>query len=449
MACFAEIVNWAPHVSFLTRRLTPAGHEHLRAHMLLFLPHPIALGLGALSIAFAICALIGTIYALGFAIVGIGAGKDHSDRSLRVAEGAVEGPAVLQQSTHFLVCIPAHNESSGLIATVAGVLAQNYPQDRIRCLVIADNCTDDTAKIAAEAGAHVLVRTDKIHRGKGHALAWAFAAAQDLPWDAICVIDADSVVAPGFFRVLDESMRRGHPVAQARYDFVHASDSRNWLQQFTAVSKAAENSFVYRSRERMSLLQLLQGNGFCLSRATLQQVPWQAHSIVEDAEYALELGKQGIAVHYQERARIWSRQASTVRDVQPQRVRWASGTWQLFRRGIPALLATAWRRKSLGALEGVVMLLTTSRLLLIYLLGFSLVFSAGATPLFFSFIWRLLLTVVILQSVYLVLMFRFASDYPAPLVGLLHLPFYVAVVASSQVLALVGFNRRVWWRTAR
>lgn len=413
---------------------------HFLAHAFL-LPHFVAFGMGVISVTLAVSALLGTVYALGFAVVGICLRWRRNEAGHAEPESAC--------TTRFLICIPAHNEGAGLIATVVGVLAQEYPKEHIRCVVIADNCTDDTAKIAAAAGAQVLVRTDAAHCGKGHALTWAFAAASDLPWDTACVIDADSVVAPDFLRALDESIRRGHAVVQARYDFVQTAGSRNWLELFTAISKAAENSFVYRSRERMGLLQLLQGNGFCVSRAVLEQVPWQAHSIVEDAEYALELGRQGIAVRYQERARILSRQASTVRDVQPQRVRWASGTWQLFRHGIPTLLATAWRRKSPRALEEIVMLLTTSRLLLIYLLGLSLVFSAGATPSLFAWIWRLLAVIVALQLLYLVLMFRFAADQPAPMVGLLHLPLYVAVVASSQFLALVGFNRRMWWRTAR
>lgn len=400
--------------------------------------------LGLLSLLLAVCALLGTLYALVFAVVGIWTGRKaltpgHAEIS--VGEKAC--------TTNFLVCIPAHNEGSGLTATVAGVLTQNYPQARIHCVVIADNCTDDTARFAAAAGAHVLVRNDPARRGKGYALAWAFAQSLNFPWDAACVIDADSVMAPDFFIAMDASMRRGYPVAQARYDFIQASGSRNWLQLFTAISKAAENSFVYRARERMGFLQLLQGNGICIARTALEKVPWRAHSIVEDAEYALELGKQGISVHYQEAARIWSRQATTVRDVQPQRVRWASGTWELFRHGIPSLLKTAWTLKSLRPLEGIVMLLTTSRLLLIYLVGLSLVLGLAAAPPLSAFIWQMLTLVVGLQLIYMVLMFRFAADRPVPLAGLLRLPFYVVVVASSQALAMVGVNRSVWWRTTR
>lgn len=403
--------------------------------------HFLALGLGLISIVIAVCALFGTLYALAFAVVGIVSGRRRGgDETI--------GPAdVATPTTSFLVVIPAHNESSGLTATVESVLEQEYPH--LRCVVIADNCTDDTAEMAAAAGAHdVLVRTDIEKRGKGQALTWAFNLAQAWAWDVVCVLDADSIVEAGFFTAFDDSFRRGHRVVQGRYDFLPASDEKNWLQQFSAVSKAGENSFIARSRERLGLSQLLMGNGFFVSRDVLDRVPWLAHSIVEDAEYALLLGQQGIAVHYQEKAQLWSRQASTIRDVQPQRVRWASGILQLFRRSIPILLATAWRERSWRPLEEVIMLLTTSRMVLIYLLVLSL-FLSFAIPSFSIFIWSLLGCAVVLQFVYLMLMFRFACKRQVPIGGLLLLPYYVCVVLSAQVLALSGANRHLWWRTTR
>jgi cellulose synthase/poly-beta-1,6-N-acetylglucosamine synthase-like glycosyltransferase len=389
----------------------------------------------------AVCALLGTLYALGFAVIGIFASHRKDE------DGKTSLSHIVPPTTNFLVVVPAHNESSGLIATVKSVLGQNYPH--VRCVVVADNCTDDTAEVAKAAGAHdVLVRTDLDKQGKGHALTWAFNLIKSLAWDAVCVIDADSVVGPGFFNAFDASFRQGHQVVQARYDFISDTDNKNWLQQFSAVSKAGENSFISRSREILGLSQLLMGNGFFVSRSVLERVPWSAHSIVEDAEYTFLLGQHGIAVHYQERARLCSRQASTVRDVKPQRVRWASGTWQLFRRAIPVLLATAWHERNWRVLEWVVMLLMTSRIVLIYLLLLSFLLSFAA-PSFFVLTWSLLGGVAALQFVYLILMFRFASDRPVPIVGLLLLPYYVFVIVFSQVLALSGFNRHLWWRTTR
>jgi cellulose synthase/poly-beta-1,6-N-acetylglucosamine synthase-like glycosyltransferase len=397
---------------------------------------------GVASIVFAACALIGTVYALVFAIIG-SFGSSQTD----TANPVPSSEDISTPSTNFLVIIPAHNESSGLTATVKSVLAQNYPS--IRCVVVADNCTDDTAEMAVAAGAdEVLIRTDPEKRGKGYALSWAFDLMQSSPWDAVCVIDADSVLAPGFFTALDSSFRKGHFAVQARYDFSRPLDDKKWLEQFGAVAKAGENSFIYRSRERLGLSQVLMGNGFFLSRTALDRVPWRAHSIVEDAEHTLALGKKGIAVHYQEKARLWSRQASTVRDVHPQRVRWASGIWQLFRGAIPALIATGFRDRNWRALEEAFMLLMTSRMVLIYLLVISFLLSLAA-PSFLIVTGSLLILTAALQLIYLMLMFRLAGDNPVPLKGLLFLPYYVAVILLAQVLAVGGFNRHLWRRTTR
>src|SRR6516162_3733725 len=70
----------------------------------------------------------------------------------------------------FLVVIPAHDEEAGIARTVRSCLAISYPTDLYQVLVIADNCSDETANRALAAGARVIERFDPIHRSKGHAL---------------------------------------------------------------------------------------------------------------------------------------------------------------------------------------------------------------------------------------------------------------------------------------
>src|SRR5579862_6072340 len=74
----------------------------------------------------------------------------------------------------FDVVVPAHDEAQGIAATVESLFAMDYPRELFRVLVVADNCTDDTAARARAAGAEVLVRDETRLRGKGHALAHAF-----------------------------------------------------------------------------------------------------------------------------------------------------------------------------------------------------------------------------------------------------------------------------------
>src|SRR4051794_23950040 len=71
-------------------------------------------------------------------------------------------------TTRFDVLVPAHDEEAGIAATVASLRAIDYPRALFRVIVIADNCTDDTAARAADAGALVRERNDAGRRGKGY-----------------------------------------------------------------------------------------------------------------------------------------------------------------------------------------------------------------------------------------------------------------------------------------
>src|SRR5437879_5400266 len=62
------------------------------------------------------------------------------------------------------VLVPAHDESAGLLPTIADIKAQLHASDRL--LVVADNCTDDTAAVAMAAGAEVIIRNDPDRMGK-------------------------------------------------------------------------------------------------------------------------------------------------------------------------------------------------------------------------------------------------------------------------------------------
>ena len=70
-----------------------------------------------------------------------------------------------------VLIIPAHNEEHSIAATVAALSAESAGIAEL--LVVADNCTDATARIARDSGARCIVRTDPDARGKGHALAFA------------------------------------------------------------------------------------------------------------------------------------------------------------------------------------------------------------------------------------------------------------------------------------
>jgi glycosyltransferase involved in cell wall biosynthesis len=93
------------------------------------------------------------------------------------------------------VLVPAHNESSGLLPTLASIQGQLLPGDKI--LVVADNCTDDTAAIATAGGADVVERKDATKHGKGYALDWGIRRLRMNPPEIVIIIDADCTLMGG------------------------------------------------------------------------------------------------------------------------------------------------------------------------------------------------------------------------------------------------------------
>ena len=89
------------------------------------------------------------------------------------------------------VCVPARNEAPTIAAVVAAAVQREIVDEVV---VIDDGSTDDTAELAAAAGARVEHEADVLPEagpgaGKGNAL-WKGLYACD--GDVICFLDADS-----------------------------------------------------------------------------------------------------------------------------------------------------------------------------------------------------------------------------------------------------------------
>lgn len=95
--------------------------------------------------------------------------------------------------------VPAHDEALTIAATLESLWGQSRPPDRI--VVIADNCTDDTAEIARHQGAEVFTTVNNTHKKAG-ALNQALSGMFDHidARDVVLVMDADSVIVPEFLQ---------------------------------------------------------------------------------------------------------------------------------------------------------------------------------------------------------------------------------------------------------
>ncbi|MEM6702352.1 MAG: glycosyltransferase family 2 protein [Acidobacteriota bacterium] len=242
------------------------------------------------------------------------------------------------------IVVPAHDEEQLVGDTVRRLVESEAATCPVQVVVVADNCSDGTADEAAAAGGRVLVRDDPARRGKGFALDHAFRLLLAEPFDAFLVIDADTEVSSDVLKKVVEAFEGGAAAVQCRYDVANPEASAR--TRLRGLAFLAFNFLRLRSRERLGISVGILGNGFGLTRATLEKVPYGATSIVEDLEYHLLLVRAGIRVRYLEEAVVLADLPVGAAETQSQSSRWEGGRIGLMRRLTPGLALDALRGRT-------------------------------------------------------------------------------------------------------
>ena len=263
---------------------------------------------------------------------------------LTLASGRRGPPAYGSPRLRFDLVVPAHDEEAGIAATVESLAALDYPAALRRVIVVADNCGDATTARARAAGARVLERVEPARRGKGYALAFAFARIlEEGVADAVVVVDADSVVSPNLLRAFAARLEAGAQVVQARYGVRNPDAS--WRTRLMTVAFALSGTLRALGRERLRCSAGIRGNGWCVTTSLLREVPHEAFSIVEDAEYALRLAWAGQRVWLADEAEVGGEMVAGAAGSASQRRRWEGGRRALARAEAGRLVRAGLRRR--------------------------------------------------------------------------------------------------------
>lgn len=136
------------------------------------------------------------------------------------------------------MAIPALNEAA-VIGSVLESLATVHPLDDV--VVVDDGSRDGTARIAREAGAHVL--THAINLGVGAAMGTAFQYAARLGYDAVVQFDGDGQHRAEHIPELVSALADADIVIGSRYapggDYHRPSAARRGVQRFIARAVSA------------------------------------------------------------------------------------------------------------------------------------------------------------------------------------------------------------------
>ena len=350
----------------------------------------------------------------------------------------------------FAIVVPAHNESLVIESCIDSLLAIDYPKELFTILVLADNCTDDTAALAARKGVEVRERHDAGKRGKGYALsdAFEFLLNRKPRHDALVVIDADTRVSANLLSVFNAGLNRGDQAIQCRQ--VTRNWDENWLTRLAELRFALFSHVLPLGRGNMGLSADLTGNGMCFARDVLTAVPWSAFSITEDVEYGRKLLMQGIPVRYAAEAVVASQTPVSLEQAKSQRQRCEFGRLEVFKKYFFPLLRGGNPRESVSAVLDL-SLPSFSAFISLWVFGtagsFAAAFGWGGPSLWvLCAIW---LTLGLVMGVSVVSALALAGLPRRASFSLAYLPFYVLWKNLILLAGLFGPNRKNWVRTER
>lgn len=238
-----------------------------------------------------------------------------------------------KQNHRFAVMIAARNESAVISDLINSIKCQNYPTELIDVFVIADNCTDNTAQVARDAGATVFERFNDKLVGKGYALDFGYKAIReqfaDRKHEAYFVFDADNVLDANYFREMNATFDSG---AKASTSYRNSKNyDSNWISAGYAVWFLREAKFLNQARLTLNTSCAVSGTGFFIAADILDAAGgWKWHLLTEDIEFSASSIIDGVRIAYCPTAVLYDEQPVTFRDSWNQRFRWAKGFYQVF-----------------------------------------------------------------------------------------------------------------------
>jgi cellulose synthase/poly-beta-1,6-N-acetylglucosamine synthase-like glycosyltransferase len=242
-----------------------------------------------------------------------------------------------------LVLVPARNEAKVINRLLDSLRQVSYPAGLLDVLVLADNCTDQTADVAREAGFKVMVRNDLSGQSKAFALHWAFYRQNliNAGYDAITILDADSIVDPNFFRYVEAELRQGTQVIQGNRGALNTGESV--FTSAMSILYSFESRLWYTPHANHNLSTLLLGSGSTIACEHLRLIGWDIRTLVEDAEFSIQTVLAGVHIQFCDEARLQAEIPPTLRLIWRQLRRWFSGQIACGRFYLPAIWNKVWQ----------------------------------------------------------------------------------------------------------
>lgn len=256
--------------------------------------------------------------------------------------------------------IAARNEAAVICQLIESIKKQRYPAELIEVFVVADNCTDNTAEVARNAGAVVYERFNNRLVGKGYALDYIFNhIAQDYgdaAFDGYFIFDADNLLDEHYIEEMNKVFDSGYRVITGYRNSKNYGS--NWISAGYSLWFMRESKFLNNPRMMVGTSCAVGGTGFLVSSEIIRQNKgWKHHLLTEDIEFSIDSVIKGETIGYCEKSVVYDEQPTTFEQSWKQRMRWCKGFYQVFYKYGADLLAGMFQKES-GFLPCYDMLMT-------------------------------------------------------------------------------------------
>ena len=224
------------------------------------------------------------------------------------------------------IVIAARNEEQVIGNLLDSINKQDYPRKLLTVFVIADNCTDNTAKIAKEHGAIVYERFDNERKTKGFALEYLFDRIEEDykrdSFEAYFVFDADNLLKKNYISKMNDAYDSGEKLVTSYRNIKNIDD--NWITMSFAVHWLRTIRNYHRARSVLRLATNIQGTGY-LFDASVVKDGWHYTSLTEDRGLTADAVSQGYRISFQNEAEFYDEQTPKAKVAYNQKLRWSKG----------------------------------------------------------------------------------------------------------------------------
>lgn len=253
----------------------------------------------------------------------------------------------------YAVLISARNESKVIEALIKSIKKQTYPGKLIDIFVVADNCTDNTAELARNAGAIVWERFNKEKVGKGYAIDFLYNKIIENygdVHDGFFVFDADNLLAPEYIAEMNKTFSRGYKIITS-YRNSKNFDS-NWISAGYALWFLRESKFINNARMLLGTSCAVSGTGFLFHKKIIEKHGgWKYFLLTEDIQFTIQNVIDGEKIGYCETAMLYDEQPEKFSQSWKQRLRWAKGFIQVFQSYGRELITNIFKKKSFACYD--------------------------------------------------------------------------------------------------